>query len=184
MPCQIAFDGLLPFALAAAGTPLNSAYIMRVASLFARCTWQPPLVNRIDAALDWIPQDGREFGFVSVYLQAVKGVLAGQSVIDSYRDLLNKKRDKLVTLLEQARDEPFSLRDATILIKSSGASGMTLRELEQLQASEMKKTVGELQEQRESVIETYARQALVPLIVSSGELARRLESESWSSRPA
>lgn len=177
MPCQLVLDNQFPHVLRVGDKPLNGTFLQRTLTLFGRCTWQPPFVNTIDQALEWIPQDGRPFGFVSQYLDSVEAVIAGQDPRDAYWDFAKVKARKLTEVLEQTNDEPLTVHDAVLLAGTEG-SGLSPQELQQLQIE--KADVNALQEQRAAVVQTLLDQdRIIPHAVLSGELQHAVDGELW-----
>jgi len=170
MPCQLVVDHSFPHALKVDGKLLNASFLQRTLTLFGRCTWQPKIVNAIDAGLEWTPQDGRPAGFVSAYLDSVQAVLHGQSPSDAYRDYAKARVMTLRDLLDRVRDEPFNTYDATLLM--SGLYRMTSDDVRRLHVDAH--TASEFELQRELVVETILQQdQVIPHEIVSGELGSR-----------
>ena len=178
MPCQLVLNHQFPHALMLDGKMLNINYVQRTLTLFGRCTWQPRLVNAIDLGLEWTPQDGRQHGFVSTFLDAVQAVLHGEPPGDAYREYAKRRVRKLGELLEQAQDEPFTAYDASLLLSGLYGEGLTPVDVTRIQVD--KETASTLQEEREVVIESIRqRDTVVPHAVATGELEKSIDCEEW-----
>jgi hypothetical protein len=151
-PCQLVLDNQFPHKLRdSSGRMFNTTFLHRTIQLFARCTWQPAVVNAIDQVLDWAP----EADFVSLFLGSVNAVLAGTDAYDAYREFTWRKEHILHNILEQVQDEPLTLYDAMLLMgaltaPSGSDTAMTPQELERLLAD--KDVLSNLQQQREIII--------------------------------
>jgi hypothetical protein len=178
MPCQLVIGNQFPHALKRNGQLLNLNYLQRTLTLFGRCTWQRKLVNAIDLGLEWMPQDGRQHGFVSTFLDAVGAVLQGAQPSDAYRDYAKRRVAKLGELLEQARDEPFTVYDATLMLSGIYGEGLSGADVTRLQVD--KEATSMLQEERVLVIESIReKDRVVPHAVVTGQLDNSIDGEEW-----
>lgn len=180
MPCQLILNLQYPHQLQpTVSRNFNANYVTRSIELFARCTWSPRIVNPIDQALDWSP----ESDFVKMYLDSVRWVLGGEKPRDAYHELSWKKLCVFQNLNERVHDEPINSYDAMLLMgaltdEPGKGVGANPNELERLLTDAQ--YVGQLNDQRETVIESYAAREQTPLIaLETGELQSRVASENW-----
>lgn len=180
MPCKLVLDDRYPHQLVDGnGRMLNNQYTNRAIQLFARCTWSPSILNPIDQALDWTA----ESDFVTIYLNAVKAVLDGESPRDAFREFAWSKYYILTQLVERVRDEPLTPEDAVLLIapRLSPGRAPSQKQLEQLLDDQS--LLADLQAKRETVLETYlARDQVPPIKLSTGQLETEIASEKWEQR--
>ena len=179
MPCQLLLGGRYPHQLTLpGGNTFSRLYVGRMVEMFARCTWSPVSVNRIDSILEHSPGAG----FVSKYLQAVSAVLEGDSARGAYHDLSNEKRRVLDGLVEQLDDHALGVHEAMVML---GAVGMepggepaSFADIERLLADEQ--TIERIAGEREVIIRTYAeREEVIPRALESGEMEAKVSAEAW-----
>lgn len=174
MPCQLVLDARFPHQL-----HFNSAYFHRTVQLFARCTWSPRVVNGMDQLLDWSPDSD----FVMMYLDAVRGVLAGKDPTAAYGEFAWKRSELLKGLLRRLDNEPLSNHEAMVLmgavsLEPGAENGMSSREVQRLLADH--DYLETLDEQREIIIEKYGEcDQMVPHTVRSGQLEDEVQRETW-----
>ena len=179
MPCQLLLGGRYPHQLTPPdGNRFSRLYVGRIVEMFARCTWSPISVNRIDSILE----HSAEAGFVSKYLQAVSAVLEGDSARGAYHDMSNEKRRVLNGLVEQLEDHAIGVHDAMVLLgalsSESGAEPASSAEVERLLADEQ--AIERIAGEREVIIRTYAeREEVSPRALESGELQAKVNAEAW-----
>lgn len=182
MPCQLVLDNQFPHALRLGGKLLNLTYIHRIVMLSGRCTWQPKIINDIDRAVEWrtaVDEDGPlQHGLVTDFIESVKGVLDGSSPLEAFRYYARQRVQYFDEALRLAYAEPLSMYDATMMMAAGPQGALGRADLIRLQTD--RHTASRFQSDYVEVVEAIRQKdAIVPHIVATGELDKRIQAEDW-----